>query len=665
VSTSRTADLTGRVLGGRYRLLDPIGSGSSAQVYVAHDVHLDRRVAVKVLSAGLAADADFRDQFASEVRIAAAFKHPNIVAVLDWGVDGEVVYLVTELLGGNLRALLDSGYRLTPAQALMIGLECARALEYAHARGMAHRGIKPANVLYDEGGEARLTDFGLARAISDATTTDLIGVSSGSARYVPPERLRGEAVGPPGDIYALAAVLIECVAGAVPLGEETSVGALMEKAHRSLVPPDDLGALRRPLERAGRLDPADRPDATEFAVSLLAAAEDLHAPEPLPLVGAAGLVGAAAAGALATAAARAGFSPSESGSAEPTQPAPSPADEPPVDGSPIDDVPPEPYSAAPVARQPRRWPAIVVSVVIAAALAGGAAYAYFQSQLATNTVPDLIGLQETELNELVGDFGWRIERLEGRKDGTQPGEIIDQDPEAGTELKEGDTLTITVSLGATLAPPPTDLVGLPREQAQQAIVDAGFTVGEVTESFSEDVEAGIVLSVMELPAELPRGTRIDFEVSKGPAPRVIPDDLPGKSFDDAAAILEGMGLTVVRAEEFTTEVPKDTVIESDPGGGAEVPRGGEVTLVVSAGPPWVTIPDVVGLDAEDAADELEALGLVVGDTDGPPNAEVTGTDPPPGTPVTVGTEITLVTNPAPDEDRPADEGDGPPPDPGD
>jgi serine/threonine-protein kinase len=648
VSTSRTADLTGRVLGGRYRVGDPIGSGSSSQVYVADDVRLDRRVAVKILSPGLASDVAFRDQLASEIRIVSSFKHPNIVGVLDWGVDGEAVYLVTDYLPGSLRNLLDSGYRLDPSQALVLGLEVARALEYAHARSMVHRGLKPANLLYEEGGQIRLADFGLARAISDASSTDLVGVSAGSARYVPPERLRGEAVGPPGDVYALAAVMIESVVGAVPLGEGSSVGALMQKADRPLVPPEELGPLRKPLERAGRLDPAERPDATELAMSLLAAAEDLHAPDPLPLVGVAA-VGAGAAAAVAAVAASPRFAPADRAVVDDTPPQ-----------SAVSQAPPPASPRATAERRPRRWPAIVLSVILAAALAGGVAYAFFESQRATNTVPELVGKQESEVNKLVGSFGWKIERLEGRQDGTVPGQIIAQDPAAGKELREGDTLKITVSLGPTLAAPPTGLEGLTRAEAEQRITDAGFTIGTVTETFSEDIEAGIVMSVMVLPAELPKGTPIDFSVSKGPEPRTIPDDLAGKSYDDAVDILEGMGLTVTKAEEFTTEVEKDIVIRSEPAGGSPIERGAAVTLVVSAGPPWVSVPDVRGMDAEDAAEALEDLDLKVAGIEGSPTDEVTDTDPPPGTPVTVGTEIKLVTKPESDSggDDPGPGGDG-------
>src|SRR5919106_5823157 len=152
---TRMTEQIGRVLGGRYRLLSPLGSGASAQVYLADDVRLRRRVAVKILHPALADDATFLRRFRAEAQSAASLSHPHIVAVYDWSGDDITPYLVIEYLGGgSLRSILDAGHRLTPAQALIVGLETARALDHAHRQGFVHRDIKPANVLF--GDDARL-----------------------------------------------------------------------------------------------------------------------------------------------------------------------------------------------------------------------------------------------------------------------------------------------------------------------------------------------------------------------------------------------------------------------------------------------------------------------------------------------------------------------------
>jgi len=197
-SPSGVADQAGRVLSDRYRLVAPIGTGASAQVHLADDLRLGRRVAVKLLHPGLAADQDFLRRFHAEARSAAALSHPNIMAVYDWGEDdadaasgerGHGPFLVLELLaGGSLRSMLDAGHRLTLSQALVVGLEAGRALEAANRSGFVHRDIKPANLLFGEDGRLRIADFGLARALSEAAWTEPGGGLVGTARYAAPEQ---------------------------------------------------------------------------------------------------------------------------------------------------------------------------------------------------------------------------------------------------------------------------------------------------------------------------------------------------------------------------------------------------------------------------------------------------------------------------------------------
>ena len=179
----------GRVLGGRYRLVAAVGTGASATVYQADDVQLRRRVAVKVLHPSLAEDAAFLRRFQSEAQAAAALSHPNIMAIFDWGTDGPVPYLVLEYLGGgSLRSMLDRGRLLSPSQALLVGLEATRALDYAHRRGFVHRDVKPANILFGDDARLRIADFGLARALAEAAWTEPQGAVLGTARYASPEQ---------------------------------------------------------------------------------------------------------------------------------------------------------------------------------------------------------------------------------------------------------------------------------------------------------------------------------------------------------------------------------------------------------------------------------------------------------------------------------------------
>ncbi|MFA9566375.1 MAG: protein kinase, partial [Acidimicrobiales bacterium] len=195
---ARVNDQVGRVLGGRYRLVAPIGVGASAQVYLADDVTLRRRVAVKLLHKGLAEDESFLKRFRAEAQAAAQLSHPHITAVYDWGQD-DVPYIVTEYLGGgSLRSMLDREKTLSLSQVLLMGLETSRALEFAHGRGFVHRDLKPANLLFGEDGRLRVADFGLARALAEAAWTEPQGAVLGTARYASPEQAQvGRRRGPP------------------------------------------------------------------------------------------------------------------------------------------------------------------------------------------------------------------------------------------------------------------------------------------------------------------------------------------------------------------------------------------------------------------------------------------------------------------------------------
>ena len=246
-------------MGGRYRLLRPIGSGASAHVYVGEDVRLKRAVAVKVLHPALAEDRSFLRRFQAEAQTVAVLRHPGIVRVYDWGEDGEQAYLAMELLeGGSLRSLLDVGYRLSISQVAAVGLDVASALAYAHSRGLVHRDIKPANLLFDEEGHASVADFGIARALAEASWTEPVGAMVGTARYAAPEQFRGLPLDGRADVYALTLVLVEAATGSVPFALDTTLGGLMARASRSIPVPAELGLLAPVLEQAGLADPEAR-----------------------------------------------------------------------------------------------------------------------------------------------------------------------------------------------------------------------------------------------------------------------------------------------------------------------------------------------------------------------------------------------------------------------
>jgi eukaryotic-like serine/threonine-protein kinase len=617
---SQLSDQIGRVVGGRYRLLAPLGSGTSAQVFLADDVTLQRQVAVKMLQPALAGDPHFLERFRAEAQTVASVSHPNVVVVHDSGVD-EVPYLVTEYLaGGSLRGMLAAGHRLTPSQALLVGLDACRGLAHAHGRGLVHRDLKPANVLFGEDARLRIADFGLARALAETGITDHDGGHLvGTMRYAAPEQARGERTGPPADVYALALLLVESVTGRVPFAGGDPVAALQARTQGDLVAPDDLGPLRPAIERAGRLDPDERADAEELGIALLAASERLSAPPPLPLVGALTEAGATGDGERLD---------------ERTQVAP-------AAGAPAPGAEPETAEVGGADRpRRRRWPA-VLAVLVAVAIAAGGFVLAQQLRTPTAEIPDLVGRQLGEVELLAAEHGWELDPKATRRDGTEPGEVVSTSPPAGERLAEGDTLTVLVSQGNTLTGLPWPMRDRPLPEIAAELERAGL-LHEVTEVHDEGVRAGHVIGPDgDVPGELPKGSVVPLLVSLGPEPRTVPDVPDGAGWTEAAEALGAVRLEAAREDVFSETVPAGQVVALRPAPGTQVERDSRVVVQVSKGPDRVQVPDLGGMSLEQAEAALERAGLRLGQACCAPRGKVVGSDPGAGTYVRRDSEVNL------------------------
>jgi serine/threonine-protein kinase len=580
-------DFSGRVLDGRYRLLAPIGSGASGRVYVADDVTLKRRVAVKVLHPAFSDDEGFLRRFRAEAQIAASLHHPNIVSVYDWGEDGDMPFMVLELLeGGSLRSMLDAPVRLTPAQAAFLGSEVCNALEYAHDSGLVHRDIKPGNLLFDEHGIVRVADFGLARALAEASLTEPTGTLVGTARYAAPEQATGQALDARADCYALALVLIEALTGEVPLTADTAIGTISARTTTSVSVSSELGVLAPVLERAGQANPADRyPDAATFGSALRDAGLMLPLPGPLTLVG-----------------------PGDVASVpDPTQHVALLDPDAPARGRKAGRA--RRSSSTVVVTRPtkrsRIAPFIVIGLVLALLVGAGVFFfGAFSSQVAT---PNLVGLNRTEAGSRAAQQGLTV-RIQERVADDPPGTVLSQSPAAGTYVRDGSRITLLASSG----PPPVavpDVAGRPLADAQVALQGAGFVV-QVERRFDESAAKGTALeSEPKAGSAAPRDSVVKLIVSDGPAPVAVPN-VAGKSYDDAAAVLTNSKLKAKKGEDFSDTVAPGVVIRTDPAAAASVPRDSTVTVVVSKGPELVAVPSVVGLPIEQAAAKIQAAGLV-------------------------------------------------------
>ncbi|MEY2396881.1 MAG: eukaryotic-like serine/threonine-protein kinase [Actinomycetota bacterium] len=614
----RIADQVGRVLGGRYRLVAPIGTGGSAHVYVADDTTLRRRVAVKVLQPALALDQAFLKRFRAEAQAAAALNHANIMRVFDWGEDPEGPFLVLEFLGGgSLRDLLDSGRRLTVSQAVLVGLEAARALDYAHRRGLVHRDIKPANICFDEEGRACITDFGLARALAEAAWTEPDGVLLGTARYAAPEAAQGRNVDGKADVYALGWVLLEAVTGNAPPVANTTVATLMARASQPIVAPFGLGALAPIIDAAGVVDPDDRPDAAALAVMLDTAARQLDAPAPIPVT------------AVLDLDAR---TPSAADPTEMGVTASVPVVEPTTTVA----------VAPPVGRRSRRrigW--VIGALALVAAVVMGALYAptLFKP---SHHVPSLAHDDLQHAAAELAPLKFKLASKEAYSDTVANGEVIRQRPAAGVSLHEDETVTVVISKG----PPPVAIpkvVGRTEAEARTVLTGAGFQIdAKVNRPYSEDVAKGTVIAITPDAANAPKGSVVALTVSNGPEPRTI-SNWTNQPFADAKAGIEKAGLEVKRVDGYSDTVAVGNVISTSPGAGKTAERGSTVTVTVCVGTQTVAVPNVSGQTVDQATATLQAQGLAVGPVYGPggKNRHVFLTSPGPGTRVNRGTPVNL------------------------
>ncbi|MDZ4825330.1 MAG: PASTA domain-containing protein [Actinomycetota bacterium] len=587
---SVVGDLAGRVLAGRYVLQAAVGAGASGRVYVAQDTRLQRRVAVKVLHAALADDNAFLRRFRAEAQVAASLHHPHIVTVHDWGED-EMPYMVLELLsGGSLRSMLDEGNLLTIPQAARVARDVASALEYAHARGILHRDVKPANLLFDEHGIVRVADFGLARALAEASWTEPHGAVFGTARYASPEQATGSQLDARSDLYALSLVLVEAVTASVPFSADTTLGMLSARTMRPVTAPDEVGPLGPVIERAGRIDANERyPDAATMRAALSDVAESLPPPTPLRLAGMAD---------------RADSDPTQAHRAPGASTALFDQDA----GDTSDDLIIE---AIPVdmrmTGERRRIVPFVVGVVLVIAIAV-AALALTRVGGTEVEVPGVVGRTLEDAQALAATVDLELEVVSEQHAPDPAGTIIDQEP-AGGESTRSDTVSVVVSTG----PAPVDVpnvVGASWAQAETMLAEAGLRAEPVQE-FNADVPVDVVASIDPAAGEqVPPESLVRVVISKGHAPVAVPD-VRAMSFEDAQAALTAVGFQVQRVDEFSDEVAKDTVIGTAPETAVEAPFESPVQVVVSKGQDLVAVPDVSGETLDDATAMLEAAGFGV------------------------------------------------------
>ena len=643
--------LIGQTLDARYVIRSRIARGGMAMVYLAHDLRLERKVAVKVMHEHLAEDDNFTRRFDREARSAARLSHPNLVNVFDQGQDLGRVYLVMEYLPSiTLRELLKQQQRLTLDQTLEIGDAILAGLAAAHAAGIVHRDLKPENVLLVDDGRIKIGDFGLARAVSANTTTGQALL--GTIAYLSPELVTRGIADERSDLYAFGIMLYEMLTGTQPFTGEQPMQIAYQHAHSDVPAPSEAADVSTPpldsfvvwlTQRNADLRPANAGEALVHMRELRAdpyLATQALATAVLPTLSGPGDTTVLPAGLGGATAATTHLTPSTSVLERTEQHSLAASAAEPEPATPTSDVDRARAQAAARSRRGRVTAAVIVGLL---ALATGIGLWFGLGPGAKVTVPGVAGESMDAAQASLEALDLVVDTSECASLEIAAGLAAGVSPDPGTKLERGSSVTLCQSTGPELLEVPT-LVGLHKDAAIRLIGDSRFTFGEVTDTRFSDAAEGEVLAALdsddaELGDRFPERGTINLVVSAGPVPSVT-----GATIEDATAKLDAVGLGVDTAhntEVISDEVPKGQVVGvvwlTDP-----VRPGDSVGLQISSGPQLFEIPDVSGMGLQEAMDTLTAAGfqpstLVPEALRG--LARATGTNPGAGEMVEAGTEI--------------------------
>ena len=625
MDTTVSDALVGQLLDGRYRVGGRHARGGMATVYEAHDDRLDRTIALKVMHPGLAEDEEFVSRFIREARSAARLSHPNVVSVYDQGADQGHVYLAMEMVRGRtLRELIREKGNVSPREALEVLEPVLAALGAAHAAGLVHRDVKPENVLLSDDGRVKVADFGLARAVTGATShTTTSGVVMGTVAYLSPEQVTKGIADPRSDVYAVGILLFEMLTGRKPYDGDTAIQVAYRHVHDDVPPPSSLvpglpAELDHLVSRATNRDPDGRPaDARVFLREVSRA--------------------------------RRALSDGELDSTGPAMPA--------VNGQPdhtlVVDLTPRPtlparrgdtgpLSPPPgnrLARRRRRGPIALAIIVALAVLLSGAAWFVGYGPLSRTTTPSLLGLTQAKAAATARKDGLSVKVVGyGFSEVVAKDLVLRTDPTRGSAVDKGGTVGLIMSKGPERYPVP-DVVGKTEDVARAALEKGNLTV-TVQDRHSLKVPEGSVIAVDPPPATpLKRNAAVTLVVSQGPRPVAVPQ-VAGLPVEEAKKALDDAGLKPAVTQKFDDVVAPGIVVSQNPTPGT-ADKGSEVQLVVSKGPQPVDVPDVTGKPVEEAQQILAAAGLAADVRRIPGPGTVRSQSPGGGETVPKGTAVTL------------------------
>ena len=617
-----------QLLNNRYRVDGLLGNGGMALVYVGTDTLLRRRVAIKVLRDQYAADDDFVRRFSYEAQSAAKLSHPNIVNVYDFGRENDAYYIVMELVdGATLGELLHEERVLPENVAIDYAIQIASGLAYAHRQELLHRDVKPANILITKDDVVKLSDFGIARAVSENSLgATQPGMVMGSVAYISPEQAQNHEIDERSDLYSVGVVLYQMLTGALPFTADTPVAVALKHVTEPApqLDPDTSGispAIAAIVSRLLRKNPHERfASATELASALREARERPLVAHAVPFGEAPGRI-------------------------PPGNPPPRPSLAP--DRPPLLDGLGELIAEGEDSPGPdRRWIVWTVMplLLLLAVLAGFFALRSDLFGPARNiALPSVEGQSSTVAQQTLFGLGLRPSVTEEASETVPVDHVIRQDPPAGTKLAKDAPVALVVSEGLPMVSVP-NVKGFSATDAQRTLSDAKLRA-KITQVYSPTIPAGIVIDVSPgAGAQARQDSAIALTVSKGVAPVSVPS-VVNFTLEDARNALAAAHLNFTVTQTANDAIPANIVASQSPDPGALAPPNSSVAIVVSTGPTSAEIPSVVGNDPDTAQATLTQAAFVPVlnynvDAKGPPG-KVAFQNPNAGTQAKKGSKVTI------------------------
>ncbi|BDQ52128.1 serine/threonine protein kinase [Enterococcus faecalis] len=589
----------GKKLNGRYHIIGSIGSGGMANVYLAHDLILDRDVAVKVLRFDFQNDQAAIRRFQREALAATELVHPNIVSVYDVGEEDGLQYLVMEYVKGmDLKRYIQTHFPIPYSTVVDITQQILSAVAMAHEHRIIHRDLKPQNILIDEHGTVKITDFGIAIALSETSITQT-NTMLGSVHYLSPEQARGSMATNQSDIYAVGIILYEMLTGNVPFDGESAVTIALKHFQEEIpsVKMFDPGipqSLENVVRHATAKDPSDRyKTANEMAEDLYTSLSASRLNEPA--WGPTALLGETKV-----------LTPIPEDIAEPEETTPV---EVPEDIA--DDILAE---QPPKKNRKKLWIGLAIAALIALAI-GGLAFAMSGGK--DVEVPDVTNETKAAASQALQSAGLKVDS-ETKKipdDKIEEGKVVKTDPEAKSSVKKGRSVTLYISSG-TEKIEMADYTNESYESAVEALKKLGFSEDQITtkKEYSDSVSTDSIIKQKPAAGKKvdPKKDKVTLTVSEGPEAVTLPS-YAGYSYTNAVNALAQLGISesqITRVDQASDTVEPGLVITQDPApGGTVTPKNGQVTLYVSKGSDKVTLSDYSGISYDNAVSRLIALGI--------------------------------------------------------